>query len=873
MTNINMSIPMNFRSGLIAILLLTFIVLFSDNTNAQRLTENINREWKFKLGDHPGAESISYIDTDWDRIGLPHSFSMPYFMSPDFYVGYGWYRKTLNIPEKYIGKRIFVEFEAAFQDAEIFLNGKKTGYHKGGYTGFSIDITNNVKAGDNLLAVRLNNLWKADLMPRAGEHVFSGGIYRDVYLVVTDPVHIVWYGTFVTTPQVSKTSADVNIKTEVVNSSSVTKDIWVETIIYDPNGKKVASQTINQIIPEHTVNIFDQTINAIKNPGLWHPDHPYLYKAISNIYDGKRLVDRKETVFGIRRLEWTADKGFFLNGEHYYIRGVNAHQDHAGWGDAVTNAGFYRDIQQIKDAGFNFVRGSHYPHDPAFSKACDEIGLLLWQENAFWGIGGTSKTDGYWNSSAYPIFEEDRMTFEASAGQQLKEMIRIHRNHPAIICWSMSNEPFFSAPEVIDPISKLLQRLIDLAHQEDPSRLAAVGGCQRPLGETRIDRIGDIAGYNGDGAIIEEFQQPGIPSLVSEYGSVTSVRPGKYDPCWSDLAKSKMQNGLPWRSGQAIWCCFDHGSIAGANLGRMGIVDYFRIPKRAWYWYRNEYKGIAPPVWPEPGIPAGLKLEADKTSGVLTDGTDDVKLTVTVLDIVGKQISNSPEVTLTIVSGPGEFPTGSSITFNVKSDITILDGIAAIEFRSYYAGQTVIRATSPGLKPAEIKINFTGKYPYKESVTPKVKDRPYVRFSKKGQASVPQTYGYNNPTFPSSSELPYIGGMATDGDKKTWWQPESTDPNPAWILDTEKLLSFSGIKMFFPEAVNHKYKVEVSNNRTDWKTVADLTSNEKQEDQKHIILPASAKGRFVRISFNNDNNIIPRIAEVEVTGTVVDAVD
>lgn len=146
---------------------------------------------------------------------------------------------------------------------------------------------------------------------------------------------------------------------------------------------------------------------------------------------------------------------------------------------------------------------------------------------------------------------------------------------------------------------KLLEETVKLSKQLDPTRPAAVGGAQRPLGEKRIDKLGDIAGYNGDGSYIPEFQQPGMPTVVSEYGSTTADRPGEYDPGWGDLAKNNAQNGFPWRSGQAIWCAFDHGSIAGSALGKMGIIDYFRIPKRAWYWYRNAYRGITPPEWPQ----------------------------------------------------------------------------------------------------------------------------------------------------------------------------------------------------------------------------------------------------------------------------------
>ncbi len=160
--------------------------------------------------------------------------------------------------------------------------------------------------------------------------------------------------------------------------------------------------------------------------------------------------------------------------------------------------------------------------------------MLFWAENAFWGIGG-HKGDGYWNASAYPVNESDRAEFENSVKAQLKELIRIHRNHPSIIVWSMSNEPFFTAPETIDPMRKLLEETVKLSKQLDPTRPAAVGGAQRPLGEKRIDKLGDIAGYNGDGSYIPEFQQPGMPTVVSEYGSTTADRPGEYDPGWGDL--------------------------------------------------------------------------------------------------------------------------------------------------------------------------------------------------------------------------------------------------------------------------------------------------------------------------------------------------
>ncbi|MEO8614128.1 MAG: sugar-binding domain-containing protein, partial [Luteolibacter sp.] len=172
---------------------------------------NFNREWKFQLGDPAKAESAVFDDAKWENIGLPHSFSMPYFAAGNaFYVGYGWYRKTFDLLDTPNGKCLFLDFEGAFQDAEIFLNGKKIGAHHGGYTGFEVEITKEAKPGRNVLAVRLNNLWNAQLAPRAGEHTFSGGLYRNVWLVAANPLHVTWYGTFVTTPKMSAESGTAN---------------------------------------------------------------------------------------------------------------------------------------------------------------------------------------------------------------------------------------------------------------------------------------------------------------------------------------------------------------------------------------------------------------------------------------------------------------------------------------------------------------------------------------------------------------------------------------------------------------------------------------------------------------------------------------
>jgi hypothetical protein len=829
---------------------------------------NFNRDWRFILDDVKGAEAPDFSDASWSAVGLPHSFSLPYFAAnTKFYVGYGWYRKHFEIPAASADRRLFLEFEAAFQDAEVFVNGTPVGRHRGGYTGFSLDITAAAKPGDNVVAVRLNNLWDARLAPRAGEHVFSGGIYRNVWLVSTAPLHVAWYGTFVTTPKLSAAAGTVNVKTEIINQGLAPKSCGLRTEVLDPSGQVVASMSSLQTITAGQTVTFDQTSATIPNPQLWSPETPTLYRVVSTVFDGQKPADRFETPFGFRWIEWTADRGFFLNGKHRYFKGANVHQDHAGWGDAVTGAGAARDVKMIKDAGFDFIRGSHYPHAPAFADACDRLGMLFWSENCFWGTGGF-KGDGYWNCSAYPVKSEDEKPFEESVKASLRDMIRIHRNHPSIIVWSMSNEPFFSEKSVMPKVREFLKQLVAYSHELDPTRPAAIGGAQR--GD--IDKLGDVAGQNGDGARL--FINTGVPSVVSEYSSISADRPGNYAPGWGDLLtapgvdKNKPYSWrFPWRSGESIWCGFDHGSIAGRKFGAMGLIDYFRLPKRAWYWYRNEYAKIPPPEWPRQGAPAALRLTADKTALKSTDGTDDTQLVVTVLDAAGKPLSNSPEVTLAIESGPGEFPTGPAITFGPQSDIAIRDGQAAIEFRSYHGGETVIRATSPGLRDATIKIVSTGAPLFVPGQTPPVQPRPYQRFE--GQPTTvaatqaPITYGRENPTRSSSETPGHAAPAANDGNPATFWQSADTQPGSWWCVDLERIVAVSQTTLVFPTAENYRYKIELSEDGTTWATATDQSGAASTAKTRTDTLPKPVSGRFLRVTFTGR---LAALAEANATG-------
>jgi len=701
--------------------------------DAVRLIQNFNQSWKFKRSDVSGAEATTFDDSSWSDIGLPHSFNLPYFVNAKFYAGFGWYRKHFTVPQTWMGKNVFLEFQAAFDQAQIYVNGTAVGEHIGGYNGFSIDVTSAVKAGDNVVAVRLNNNWNAQIPPITGDHTFQGGLYRDVLMVVTDPLHITWYGTWVTTPTLATNtgaSSTVSIKTEVQNNRSSAVSATLKTDIVDQSGKVVATISSQQMIAAKTTVTFDQTTPAITSPALWHPDHPNMYKALSYLSDDSGAVDTFTTPFGFRWFSWTADKGFFLNGAHYWIQGGNVHQDHAGWGSGVSDSALYRDVKMVKDAGMNFIRGSHYPKAPAFADACDQLGILFWSENCFWG--GFGGGPGGWSyNGAYPSSSGDFDKYDANVLASLTDMIRIHRNHPSIVVWSMGNEDFFNGGPA-DRVVSLLKKSVALTHQLDPlpaGRPAAIGGAQSKVGGIEPGTLGDVAGYNGDGV---GYNDPGIPNMVSEYGAdVSSTRPGSYDPGWGNLTVSNGMAAQPaWRSGISRWCMFDYGSQMGTTYINSGIIDNFRIPKRSYYWYRNAYAKVPPPAFPAAGTPAGLKLTASTTALSTVDGTEDAWLLVTVVDASGTPISNNVPVTLTIKSGPGELPTGPNITFTPPgggsaSDIAIRDGQAAIEFRTYYSGTSVIEATSAGLTSSSVTITSQGTPAWVEGTTPRVAPRPY----------------------------------------------------------------------------------------------------------------------------------------------------
>ena len=691
-------------------------------TDSVRKEENFNRNWKFIRRDDPNAFQSDYSDENWYNVCLPHDFSIPYFMEQSFYTGVGWYRKTFEISADQAQSIVKLDFEGVFHTIDLYINGEKVGTHQGGYTGFEFNITPYIHEGENILAARVDNTWNPQLAPRAGDHNFTGGIYRNVNLITENPVHVTWYGTFAQTPNVSKASSDLRMQAEVENLKESSVSAHVRHTLKDADGQIVAQFSSSAVaIEPGEIHNFDDTYSSIANPHLWSVDDPYLYTVVTEVFEGETLVDSVTTSMGFRWCEWTADRGFFLNGEHVWINGVNAHQDHAGWCNAVSDSALERDVEMVKEAGFNFIRGSHYPHSPSYTQACDENGILYWSEAAFWFIGGaggegTGESSADYRSNGYPTVAADQPAFEQSCMDMLEDMIRIHRNHPSIVVWSMGNETFFqnvvddSGVNTNEKKKALITRMCKKAKELDPTRAAGLGGTQRE-GYDRIEGV-EVAGYNGDGASIGAYQNPGIPNVVAEYGSHTINRGegDEFKPYYDCLQSS---NNLPiqyeWRSGAVLWCMFHHGTVAARSYGDMGIVDYYRLPMKEWYWYRKQYNPEHPDYESsKAGTPTKIQLTASDL--VLSDdGRQDTHLIATLVDDHGDWIGAKRKVTLTVIDGPGIFPTGKTFIMDPDSENkSMLDGKGAIEFRSYYAGTTTIRAESEGLEPAEIMLTTTG---------------------------------------------------------------------------------------------------------------------------------------------------------------------
>ena len=518
----------------------------------------IDDHWYFHRGGAQRAEQPEFDDASWRVIDLPHDWSvedLPETTSPfdrdaisqangGFTTGgTGWYRKKLFFGEDMKEKIITILFEGIYMNAECWLNGHSLGSHPYGYTSFAFDITPYIRfGGENVLAVKVRN---------EGENSrwYSGsGIYRHVWLIVNEPVHVSLWGTAITAPAVSAVSAKINVKTDVFNQGKTAGDIKLVTRLLDPLGNEVGkAETLNSLnAGDHAV--FNQDIE-ITNPRRWSPDDPSLYTARIDVFTDGKQADAVKTVFGIRSLSYDPVHGFTLNETPIKLKGGCLHHDNGPLGSKAFDRAEERKVELLKASGYNAVRCSHNPPSPAFLNACDRLGMLVIDE-AF----------DMWKDAKNP--DDYHLFFTEWWQKDIESMVKRDRNHPSVILWSIGNEiPNRHTPEVV----AMAKTLGDFVRNIDPSRpVTSAVNDLKPDKDPYFATL-DVAGYNyasgGDHGQQNIYEQdharvPGRIMLGTESYPLEAFQ------SWMDVIDH------PWVIGDFVWTAFDY--IGEASIGWRG---------------------------------------------------------------------------------------------------------------------------------------------------------------------------------------------------------------------------------------------------------------------------------------------------------------
>jgi beta-galactosidase len=604
------------------------LLLFCTATSAvaqQRKVILLDTGWKFSRTDEKDAASPAFNDNSWQNVTVPHDWAIsgPFDMHNDAqtvmvtedgerkpalrtgrtgslpWVGVGWYRKNISIPASAKGSRCFVEFDGAMSHAVVYLNGERIGTWPYGYASFSFELTKGVHFGkENILAVRLENL------EEASRWYPGAGLYRNVRLVYTNPVHINHWGTYITTPEITDHQAGINIKTEVLNQDGKDQKVQLITEVIDPSGKQVAVNTSDLSVKSQTEA--EQKLE-VTNPQLWSTETPVLYKAISTLKVNSQTVDVYETSFGIRSIAFDNNRGFILNGKQVKIKGVCNHQDLGPLGSAVNYRAIERQLTLLKEMGCNAIRTSHNPPDPQLLDLCDKMGFLVMDE-AFdeWKIQKCK--NGY------------HLLFDDWAEKDLTAMIRRDRNHPSVILWSIGNEVPEQKSETGAQTAKFL---VDIAHREDPTRLTTSAFNSIPNAvKNGLAAVVDVVGFNYWPANFAKIhaEHPEWKLLGSETESALSSRgeymfpvveqrnhkyPNKqissYDldaPSWGNApdVEFAIQDAEPYVAGQFVWTGFDYlgeptpyNNDYPSHSSYFGILDLAGIPKDRYYLYQSNW--------------------------------------------------------------------------------------------------------------------------------------------------------------------------------------------------------------------------------------------------------------------------------------------
>lgn len=407
-------------------------VLFSCSSS-KKVRENVDftEGWKFYLGDDSIAYNAQYDDAKWRILDLPHDWSI----EADFSLknpatpgggalpgGIGWYRKDFVVDKSDEGKNVYIDFDGIYWNSKVWINGHLLGERPNGYISFRYDLTPYIKVGErNVIAVRVDN------SKQPNSRWYSGsGIYRNVRLVTTNALHVDLWGTYVTTPTVTKDNAEIKIETNIKNSSDLSQTFELYSILIDKDGKEIAGINNSESVGVGENISMNQSLK-VSNPILWSIDNPYLYKIVTRIEQNGKLVDEYETPLGIRYFSFDPNKGFFLNGESVKIKGVCNHHDLGFLGAAVNTRAIERQLEILKEMGCNGIRTSHNPPAPELLDLCDKMGFIVMDE-AFdmW----RKKKSPYDYSQYFPEWHE----------RDLTDLILRDRNHPSIFMWSIGNE-------------------------------------------------------------------------------------------------------------------------------------------------------------------------------------------------------------------------------------------------------------------------------------------------------------------------------------------------------------------------------------------------------------------------------------------------
>jgi len=572
------------------ILFLAIIVLpFAEAQAQDRVKANFGSDWDFKREE---------LNSNWEKITIPHTNKIEALVVIKQFQGTSWYQKKFktNFTQD---QKVFFYFEGVMQEAEVWINDQKVANHKGGYLPFTVDATPYIDAQkENTIKVKVNNEDNPNFLPgkplKDLDFNYYGGIYRNVYcittnkLYITDAVHAgkkASGGIYVNFDAIAKDKATGTVQVDLKNEFATDQKATLKFTISNKAGEKLAFQSEAFVIKANSDQAITQKI-VVGNPKLWSPSKPNLYSLQVEVVANGKIIDRYSEKFGIRKSEIRQD-GYYLNDEKLYITGTNQHQEYPYLGYAISDEAQYRDAVKIKNAGFDFVRMSHYPHAEAFLNACDELGILVMNSLTGWQFFGNE-------------------TFQESAYQDIRDMARRDRNHPSIIFWEASLNETKMTEKFMVEATKALHEELPFSHNYSASWIdnanydlfiPARQHGKAPNYWTKYnkkDRKIFIAEY-GDWEYYAQnagFNQTEFANLKKEERSSRQLR-GAGEKRLLQQAYNFQESANSNRKGtqtigEASWVMFDYNRGYSPDLESSGISDIFRIPKFAYYFYQSQ---------------------------------------------------------------------------------------------------------------------------------------------------------------------------------------------------------------------------------------------------------------------------------------------